>query len=53
MTAIATPNGSAEAQPAEAPAVSVKGLSKTYPGGIEALSDLSLEFPKGWSTENR
>ena len=50
MTAIATPKGPADAQPAETPAVSVKGLSKTYPGGIEALSDLSLEFPKGQLT---
>jgi NitT/TauT family transport system ATP-binding protein len=46
MTAVATPEGPADAQPA----VSVKGLSKTYPGGIEALSDLSLEFPKGQLT---
>ncbi len=50
MTAIATPKGPADAQPAEPPAVSVKGLSKTYPGGIEALSDLSLDFPKGQLT---
>ena len=50
MTAIATPKGPADAPPAETPAVSVKGLSKTYPGGIEALSDLSLEFPKGQLT---
>ncbi|MGR3716542.1 MAG: ABC transporter ATP-binding protein [Thermohalobaculum sp.] len=50
MTAIATPKGPADAPSAETPAVSVKGLSKTYPGGIEALSDLSLEFPKGQLT---
>jgi len=50
MTAIATPEGPADAQSAETPAVSVKGLSKTYPGGIEALSDLSLDFPKGQLT---
>ncbi len=50
MTAIATPTGPAEARSAETPAVSVKGLSKTYPGGIEALSDLSLDFPKGQLT---
>ncbi len=50
MTEIATPTGPAEARSAETPAVSVKVLSKTYPGGIEALSDLSLDFPKGQLT---
>ncbi len=50
MTAIEKPTGPAEARSAETTAVSVKGISKTYPGGIEALSDLSLDFPKGQLT---
>jgi NitT/TauT family transport system ATP-binding protein len=34
--------------PASAPAiVSVRGLAKTYPGGVEALSGLDLDFPEG------
>jgi NitT/TauT family transport system ATP-binding protein len=50
MTAIATPQAPSETPSAEMPAVSVKGVSKTYPGGTEALSDLSLDFPKGQLT---
>ena len=50
MTASTTPPASLDAQSARIPAVSVKGVSKTYPGGIEALSDLSLDFPKGQLT---
>jgi NitT/TauT family transport system ATP-binding protein len=29
------------------PIVSVRGVYKTYPGGIEALSNISLDFPEG------
>jgi NitT/TauT family transport system ATP-binding protein len=29
------------------PIVEVKSVSKTYPGGIEALSGISLDFPEG------
>ncbi len=29
------------------PAVSVRGVSKIYPGGVQALNDMSLDFPKG------
>jgi len=29
------------------PMVAVRGLSKIYPGGVEALNDISLDFPKG------
>lgn len=31
----------------EEPIVSVRGVSKTYPGGIEALNNISLDFPTG------
>jgi NitT/TauT family transport system ATP-binding protein len=27
--------------------VAVSGVSKTYPGGVEALNDISLDFPRG------
>ncbi|HJS31853.1 MAG TPA: ABC transporter ATP-binding protein [Alphaproteobacteria bacterium] len=30
--------------------VSVRGVSKTYPGGVEALKDVDLDFPKGQLT---
>ena len=30
-----------------APIVSVRSVHKTYPGGIEALNNISLEFPEG------
>ncbi|GGH19506.1 nitrate ABC transporter ATP-binding protein [Alsobacter metallidurans] len=30
-----------------APIVEVRGLSKIYPGGVEALNDISLSFPEG------
>ena len=33
--------------PATAPIVSVRKVHKTYPGGVEALSDISLDFPEG------
>ena len=29
------------------PAVSVKGVSKIYEGGVEALNDITLDFPEG------
>jgi NitT/TauT family transport system ATP-binding protein len=27
--------------------VEVKGIRKIYPGGVEALRDVSIQFPKG------
>jgi NitT/TauT family transport system ATP-binding protein len=33
--------------PAPAPMVSVRGITKTYPGGVEALSGIDLDFPRG------
>ncbi len=35
------------AEPAPAPMVSVRGISKIYPGGVEALSNIDLDFPEG------
>ena len=36
------------AQPhSSAPIVSVRSVHKTYPGGIEALNNISLDFPEG------
>jgi NitT/TauT family transport system ATP-binding protein len=35
------PNAAASAM------VSVRGVSKVYPGGVEALNDITLDFPKG------
>lgn len=32
---------------ASSAAVSVKAVSKIYPGGVEALNDMTLEFPRG------
>jgi NitT/TauT family transport system ATP-binding protein len=29
------------------PVVEVRGVSKVYPGGVEALDDISLDFPRG------
>ncbi len=29
------------------PMVELRGLSKVYPGGVEALNDITLDFPKG------
>ena len=31
----------------EAPALKIQDLSKVYPNGTEALSDVSLEIPRG------
>ena len=56
MTAnLATNTSAAAAQPAAVIAppssaraiVEVKSITKTYPGGIEALSGISLDFPEG------
>jgi NitT/TauT family transport system ATP-binding protein len=35
------------AAPTAAPIVSVRRIHKTYPGGVEALKDVSLDFPEG------
>jgi NitT/TauT family transport system ATP-binding protein len=55
MTATATaqaikPAPATPAQAVEHPIVSVRAIRKTYPGGIEALSGLDLDFPAGQLT---
>jgi len=42
-SAVATPSPTLDA----APIVSVRNVHKTYPGGVEALSAISLDFPEG------
>jgi len=37
----------AAVQTTAAPIVSVRGVSKIYPGGVEALNGISLDFPQG------
>ena len=37
-------------QPAPAPMVVVRGVKKVYPGGVEALSGIDLDFPEGQLT---
>lgn len=37
----------AKAKPAPRPMVEVRSVSKIYEGGVEALSDISLEIPEG------
>ncbi|MFT6225320.1 MAG: NitT/TauT family transport system ATP-binding protein [Paracoccaceae bacterium] len=49
MTALASTIADKSAQDA-GPAVSVKGVSKMYPGGVQALNQMSLDFPKGQLT---
>jgi NitT/TauT family transport system ATP-binding protein len=43
LSAVATPTPA----PVSAPIVSVRNVHKTYPGGVEALNDISLDFPEG------
>ena len=43
QSAVASPNPA----PTAAPIVSVRNVHKTYPGGVEALNDISLDFPEG------
>jgi NitT/TauT family transport system ATP-binding protein len=38
------------ASPSDRPVVEVRGVSKIYPNGVEALSNISLDFPKGQLT---
>lgn len=50
-----TANMSAAPQPTSfgstrSPIVEVRNVAKTYPGGVEALSGISLEFPEGQLT---
>ncbi|MFT6104999.1 MAG: NitT/TauT family transport system ATP-binding protein, partial [Paracoccaceae bacterium] len=49
MTALASAIADKSANDA-GPAVSVKGVSKMYPGGVQALNQMSLDFPKGQLT---
>src|SRR5918999_5997224 len=37
-------------RPSATSAVDVRGVSKVYDGGVEALNDVSLEFPEGQLT---
>lgn len=46
MTSVSAVAASSET-PTRAPIVSVRSVHKTYPGGIEALSNISLDFPEG------
>ena len=43
LSTVATPTPA----PTAAPIVSVRNVHKTYPGGVEALNDISLDFPEG------
>jgi NitT/TauT family transport system ATP-binding protein len=48
VTGLSAPADSARPLPGSAvPIVEVRGLSKIYPGGIEALNNISLQFPEG------
>jgi len=46
---MATPKTTSDpgVRPSAEPIVSVRAVSKTYDGGVEALKDVSLDFPKG------
>lgn len=50
MTAVASTSKAPKIKSLQTPAVSVKGVSKIYGGGIKALSGMSLDFPKGQLT---
>lgn len=43
----ASPSPVSAVNEASTTAVSVKGVSKTYPGGVQALNDMTLDFPRG------
>ena len=46
-----SPSTAAKAVPPEqGPAVEIRGLTKVYPGGVEALNDISLDIPRGQLT---
>src|SRR5215213_1896572 len=48
VTAIhAMPSAPSSAPATGAPIVEVRGISKVYPGGVEALNNISLSFPEG------
>lgn len=47
QTAVSMKPGVVEMPSAPAPIVEVRNVIKTYPGGIEALSGISLAFPEG------
>ncbi|MYZ50045.1 ABC transporter ATP-binding protein [Propylenella binzhouense] len=36
-----------ETTPASEPMVAVRGVTKIYPGGVHALDDISVDFPRG------
>jgi NitT/TauT family transport system ATP-binding protein len=46
-TTAVSPVASASATATGEPIVEVRGVSKVYPGGVEALNNISLDFPKG------
>ena len=42
-----SPTPGADARPRSGIAVAVENVTKIYPGGVEALNDMTLAFPKG------
>ncbi len=50
MTPASQASQAAPAAPPPRPIVQVERIGKVYPGGVEALSDLSLDFPEGQLT---
>jgi NitT/TauT family transport system ATP-binding protein len=47
MASATASTSSLEAAATAQPIVEVRGVSKMYPGGVEALNNISLDFPKG------
>ena len=47
MSAATAPAGAVMANGAQRAIVSVRGIGKTYDGGVEALRDIDLDFPAG------
>ncbi len=47
MTAAPAPAGALLPEGAATPIVSVRGIGKTYDGGVEALREIDLDFPTG------
>lgn len=50
MTMIDTKNRSDAPTSGKAPIVQVQSVCKTYPGGVEALNNISIDFPEGQLT---
>ncbi len=47
MSAVPNSAGTLAAEDAAGPIVSVRGIGKTYDGGVEALRDIDIDFPTG------